>query len=95
MAKIEREIKHSLGLEGAKAAVQKIVEKLQQNYGSLLSDFKWNEDKTAADLAGKGFKGNFRVGEDNIKLHVELGMLASAFKGKIESQIDEELKDIK
>lgn len=95
MAKIEKVIKHSLGLEGAKSAVNSLLTKLQSNYGSLLGDIKWNDDKTAADISGKGFKGNFCVTEDCMKLNIELGLLASAFKGKIEQEIDEQTKDIK
>ncbi len=95
MATIKREIHHSLGLEGGKNAVNDLLGKLQSNYGSLISDIKWNDDKTSADLSGKGFKGNFCITEDCMKLNIELGLLTSAFKGTIEKEIDNQIKDIK
>jgi putative polyhydroxyalkanoate system protein len=93
MAKIEREIPNPFGVEGAKPKIAAIIEKLQASYGSVLGDVKWNDDKTAADLSGKGFKGNFAVTDKAIKIAVDLGLAASLFKGKIESEIDEKLKD--
>lgn len=95
MAKIEREVKHSLGIDGAKKAVQSILDKLQKEHGSLISKIDWNADKTVADIAGTGFKGKFCVSDDCMKLNLDLGLLVSAFKGKIEQEIDEQIKDIK
>ena len=95
MASIKREIKHTLGLEGGKKAVDGLLDKLKAEYGSIFSDIKWNADHTAADISGKGFKGNFCVTEDCMKLNIELGLLVSAFKGKIEQEIDNQIKDIK
>lgn len=88
MAKIEREFKHSFGLEGGKKIVSALAEKLQANFGSFISNVEWNADKTAADVKGKGFDGNFVVSEDSVKMVMNLGLLTSAFKGKIESEID-------
>ena len=93
MAKIEREIPNPFGLEAAKPKIVAFIEKLQASYGSLLSDVKWNDDKTVADVSGKGFKGNFSLSESAIKVAVDLGLAASIFKGKIESEIDEKLKE--
>ena len=93
MAKIEREIPNPFGLEGAKPKIAAFIEKLQASYGSLLSDVKWNDDKTAADVSGKGFKGNFSITENALKIAVDLGLAASLFKGKIEGEIDEKLKE--
>lgn len=95
MATIKREIKHSLGLDGGKKAVDDLLVKLKAEYGSVLNDVKWNADHTVADLSGKGFKGNFLVTDDTMKLNIELGLLVSAFKGKIEQEIDNQIKDIK
>ena len=93
MAKIEREIPNPFGLEGAKPKIAAMIEKLQASYGSIFGDVKWNDDKTSADLSGKGFKGNFALTENAIKVAVDLGLAASLFKGKIESEIDEKLKE--
>jgi putative polyhydroxyalkanoate system protein len=95
MATINREIKHSLGLDGAKAVVGGLVKKIEDNYGSLISDIKWNDDKTAADVKGKGFSGNFALTADTVKINIELGFLTSPFKGKIEEEIDKQVADLK
>ena len=93
MAKIEREIPNPFGIDGAKPKVLALVEKLKESYGSVLGDIKWNDDQTSADISGKGFKGNFSITDSAIKVAIDLGLAASLFKGKIESQIDEKLKD--
>lgn len=95
MATIKREIKHSLGLDGAKAAVNGLVSKIKSNYGSIISEINWNNDQTAADIKGKGFSGNFALSEDLVKINIELGLLTSAFKGKIEEEIDKQTADLK
>ena len=95
MAKIEREIQHSLGLDGAKTAANTLLEKLQSSYGSVLGDISWNDDKTAADIKGKGFTCKFCVTDTCLKINIELGLLASAFKGKIEQEIDAQAKNFK
>ncbi len=94
MAKIEREIPNPFGLDAAKPKIAALIEKLQASYGSFLSDVQWNDDKTAANVSGKGFKGNFSVTDSVIKVAVDLGLAASLFKGRIESEIDEKLKDL-
>ncbi len=94
MAKIEREIKHSLGLDGAKAAVSTLADKLQEKFGSLVSEIKWNDDKTAADIKGKGFTGKLNVSDADVKIVMELGLLTSPFKGRIEEEIDNYTKDL-
>ena len=88
MAKIERTINHSLGLEQAKVAVGALADKLQASFGSFISEVKWNADKTSAEVKGKGFDGNFKVSDKDVKLVMNLGLLTSAFKGKIEQEID-------
>lgn len=95
MATINREIKHSLGLDGAKSVVNGLVAKIESKYGSFINDIKWNDDKTAADVKGKGFSGNFSMSADTVKINIELGFLTSPFKGKIEEEIDKHTAELK
>ena len=88
MAKIEREINHSLGLEGGKAAVSALADKLQSSFGSFINSVDWNDDKTAATVKGKGFDGSFKVTDSKVSIVMNLGLLTSPFKGKIENEID-------
>ncbi len=94
MAKIEREINHHLSLEAAKTAAAELVNKVQSNFGSLISEIKWNDDKTVADVKGKGFTGNFKITDSSVKILIELGLLTSPFKGKVEEKIDEYAKNL-
>ena len=93
MAKIEREITHHMSLDKAKSVAETLVGKLQSNFGSMISEIKWNDDKTAANIKGKGFTGNFEVNDTVAKIVIELGMLTSMFKPKVEEKIDEYAKD--
>lgn len=95
MAKIEREIKHTMSLDDAKKTVAGLVDGVAKQYPSIVGDIKWNDDKTAAKVSGKGFKGDFCVDDKCIKLNVELGLVVSAFKGTVEKMIDEKLDNIK
>ncbi len=88
MAKIERTINHNLGLDGAKNVVAVLAKKLQDSFGSFVKDVQWSDDKTSATVKGSGFDGNFKVSDKDVKLEMNLGLLTSAFKGKIESEID-------
>lgn len=88
MAKIERVIKHSFGLEGGKKLVSALATKLMENFGRFVKKVDWNEDKTSAKVEGTGFDGSFQVSESDVKLVLNLGLLTSALKGKIENEID-------
>jgi putative polyhydroxyalkanoate system protein len=93
MAKIERTFNHSLGLDAAKNAASKLIDGLKEKYGALISDVKWNEDKSAADLKGKGFSGNLKLTDKEVHVAIELGFLASPFKGKVEEELDKHAND--
>ena len=88
MAKIEREISHNFGMEGGKKIVAALADKLQSNFGSLIKSIDWNADKTAATVKGTGFDGNFKLTDSSVKMVMNLGLLTSPFKGKIEEEID-------
>ena len=88
MAKIEREISHNFGFDGGKKIISALAEKLQSNFGSFIKSIDWNADKTAATVNGKGFDGNFNLTDSKVKMVLNLGLLTSPFKGKIEEEID-------
>ena len=88
MAKIEREISHTFGLEGGKKILEALADKLQSNFQSFITSIDWNEDKTAATVKGKGFDGNLSLTDSSVKMVMNLGLATSLFKGKIEEAID-------
>ncbi len=94
MAKIEREITHHMSLDSAKSAAENLVSKVQSQFSSLVKEVKWNADKTVCDVKGSGFTGNFQINDTTVKILIELGLLTSAFKGQVESKIDDYAKDL-
>ena len=95
MAKIEKTIKHHMSLEDAKSKASGLIDMLESKYPSIIDTIEWNDDKTAASLKGKVFKGDFNINDEDLAIKIELGFLASPFKGKIESELEEQLKDFK
>ena len=88
MAKIEKSINHKMSLEKAKDVIAGVVGKVQESYPSIIKELTWNDDKTAANVSGKGFKGDFKVDDTKLDINIDLGLLTSPFKGKIEQEID-------
>lgn len=94
MATIDRTIEHKMSLDEAKKAAGKIVESLEVKFSRLIKKISWNDDKTTANVTGSGFKGNVNVDETNVKIFIELGLLTSPFKGRVEEEIDKYAKDL-
>ncbi len=50
--------------------------------------FKWTDaDKKRAEFKGKGFDGYITLTQDEISLHVNLSMMLSPFKSKVEQSM--------
>jgi putative polyhydroxyalkanoate system protein len=87
MADISLSHAHGLSFDDAKSKTDQIVQHVQTEFPSLVNSISWNNEKTVADLKGKGFTGTFRVDPTNVGIDIELGMLTRPFKGKIEEKI--------
>lgn len=66
-----------------KQGLDELAEKLGEQY-QLECD--WQSDE-CLDIRRSGVNGQLTVGEQEIELNLNLGMLMSAFKGVIESEI--------
>jgi putative polyhydroxyalkanoate system protein len=86
MAKISVERAHGLGKEGARAKADKLAQKLSDQYGL---EPQWAGD--TLNLKRSGVKGAVHVGEDTIRVDVELGLMMSAMSGTIKSEIEKAL----
>ena len=95
MAKIEREIPIPFESDVAKEKLIALVETLKAKYSSFLTDIKWNDEKTAADVTGKGFKGNFALNDNKLKIVADLGLALGMFKGKVETELDNKIEEFK
>ncbi|MFA5624391.1 MAG: polyhydroxyalkanoic acid system family protein [Bradymonadales bacterium] len=93
MAKIEKTIKHNLDLDSAKTKAADLISALETKYPSIINDVNWSDDKSSASVKGKMFSGDFNVDENELAIKIELGFLASPFKGRIETELEEQLKD--
>ena len=82
MSNIHLKRPHALGLDGARRAVQRVADEMTEKYG-LQCD--WNGD--VLSFARSGVSGTLAVGEAEILLEAELGMILSAFRPRIEEQL--------
>ncbi|RON59002.1 polyhydroxyalkanoic acid system family protein [Pseudomonas frederiksbergensis] len=86
MARISVERAHSLGKDAAREKADLLAQKLSEQYGLEPS---WSGD--TLNLKRSGVKGAVLVGEDSIKVDVELGLMMSAMSGMIKSEIEKAL----
>ena len=86
MARISVERAHSLGLAGAREKAQTLVNKLADQYGL---EPRWSGD--TVKLKRAGVNGAVEIGEQSIRVNVELGLLMSAMSGTIKAEIEKAL----
>ena len=82
MADISYTVAHCLSHDLAKQAAQKVADNLSQEYGLTCA---WNGD--VLNFERSGVKGSLAVEKDKAHIQIKLGMLLSAFSGKIEDQV--------
>ena len=87
MSKIDVTHAHSLGLDGARAAADKLADKLKD---MIKASFEWDGDHLRFKRSGA--EGFLRVAEDELQLYVNLGMLLRPMKGMIEEKISSYLE---
>ncbi len=83
MADIEFTKSHSLTIAKARALVQQAAEALAAEYG-LSSEW----DGNTLHFHRSGVDGQMHVTDSEIRLHVTLGFLMRAFKGKLAEHIE-------
>ncbi len=86
MAKITVERPHSLGKEKAREKAELLVEKLADKYGI---EHEWSGD--VVKLEGKGAKGSVDVGENFVRVNLELNFFLSAMSGQIQAEVERQL----
>ena len=82
MTRIHLQRAHGLGLDRVRQAVQKAAEEMADSHQV---ESRWEGDVLRFSRAG--LTGSLALGESEVVLDAELGMLLSAFKPKIEEQI--------
>jgi len=89
MPRVEVERSHQLSFEEAKARVEKIGKRLAEKHGltgGWSSDNRWEFKRTGA-------KGHVLLEEGKVSVKVELSMLLSALKGKVEQKLKSGLEE--
>ncbi|HEX4780089.1 MAG TPA: polyhydroxyalkanoic acid system family protein [Usitatibacter sp.] len=86
MADIHVEREHTLGLEGARAAAQRLAKDLGSRFGL---QGEWQGD--VLRFQRPGVQGTLSVTDKHVRLEVALGLMFKAMKGSIESAIHREV----
>jgi putative polyhydroxyalkanoate system protein len=83
MADIEVQRDHALGLKKAKAAAQKVADEMAESF-DMESEWEGN----TLHFSRSGVTGELTVTKNSVQMNAKLGFLLSAFKPKIEAQIE-------
>jgi hypothetical protein len=93
--KFHLEIPHSLSAEEAKSRLERFIESLQAKFQDKVSDLdqSWNDNTLAFGFKTFGIKiaGAITALEDKLDVAGDIPFSAMMFKGKIESEIREQL----
>ena len=82
MATIDIHHTHTRSMKEARAAVERVAERMHEKFGIHHS---WGDNEL--DFSGSGVKGRITLGKKEVHLTATLGFLLAVFKGSIESEI--------
>lgn len=94
MAQIDIRRANTLGKAPAREKTEALAKRLEEKFGIR---WHWNGDNLAFNApqgAAKGTSGTISVDDANIRVQVELPLLLRAFRGKVESRVNDELDKI-
>lgn len=86
MARIDVERPHALGREAAREKAEQLAERLAREYAVR---YRWSGD--TLEFKRSGADGRIEVGEDRVRVQLNLGLLLSAMSGSIKREIEEVL----
>jgi hypothetical protein len=93
--KFHFEVPHSLTAADAKSRVERFAESLQAKFSDKVSDLtqSWNGDTLAFGFKTFGIKitGDITAKDNQLDVNGEIPFTAMMFKGKIESDVKEQL----
>ncbi len=82
MAAIDIHYAHDRGMKEARAAVERVAERMSEKFGIRHS---WEGNHL--EFSGSGAKGGIVLEKSEVHVSITLGFLLSAFKGSIESEV--------
>jgi putative polyhydroxyalkanoate system protein len=86
MSKIHMKYKHALGPQETRDRVEEIAKELKREYKI---DYAWKGDRLLFRRSGAA--GNLDLGDGFIELDINLGLVLSPLKGKIEQAIKQNI----
>lgn len=87
MADISITQQHQLSADAARAAAQKVADKLAGDYGLQC---RWDGDVLRFERSG--VEGTLALGDAQADVQIKLGMLMGAFRSTIEAKVAESMR---
>lgn len=88
MAAIDLRRQHGMSREEALAGADRLAAELRRNY-----DLNYQWEGNHLRFKRSGASGWLKVEAETISIHLELGFLLRAFKGRIEQEVSKNLDD--
>ena len=90
MADIARKKSHKLEKAELRSRLDTLAEEMTRKFGIKC---RWDGD--TCSLSGGGLKnGNLSMGESEVSIEINLGLVARMLKGQIEKEIDQKMSEI-
>lgn len=86
MADVDVVRSHSLGLDGARSAVEQVAQKLEDDLGV---DYRWAGNTLEFD--GEGAEGNIEVEEGVVRVSIDLPMFLQPMRSRVEAEAEKYL----
>lgn len=86
MAKIDVQRSHTLGRDAAREKAEYLAERLSSQYGVR---YQWKGD--VLEFKRSGADGQIEVGEEQVRVRLNLGLMLSALSGTIKREIEQVL----
>jgi putative polyhydroxyalkanoate system protein len=94
--KFQLDVPHNLGAEQAKSRLERFIEMMQSKFQDKVSDLSQGWSGNTLNFAFKTFgikiNGAIDVQEDALKVAGDIPFAAMMFKGKIESEVRQQLE---
>jgi putative polyhydroxyalkanoate system protein len=94
MATIDVSKSHTLTKEEARKRAETLAQSMKQK---LDLDWRWDGDRILFDASrgpAKGTKGSVDVGDDAVRVQIDLPFLLRVMKGTVESKVNEKLAQL-
>jgi putative polyhydroxyalkanoate system protein len=90
MPKVDIEIPHGLSVEDARARLEKLTPKIEQEYAARC---RWEGERRML-VSRKGLNVTMDIEPDRVRVHMELGLLLGALSGRIRDGITRQLSEL-